>query len=64
MMTMDEQQVGYLKDITDFILQFEEDMVIPHTVGEDVIWKAKQLGYAMTKSDVIWVATNPHQLED
>jgi hypothetical protein len=54
-MTLNEQQVGYLKDITDYILKFEEDMVIPHTMSEDIVWKARQLGYAMTESNVIWI---------
>jgi len=62
-MKLSEQQLGYLKDITDYILKFEEDMVIPHTMSEDIVWKARQLGYAMTESDVIWVATNK-EMED
>ena len=57
-MTLNEQQVNYLKDITDYILKFEEDMVIPHTMSEDIVWKARQLGYAMTESNVIWITTN------
>lgn len=54
-MTLNERQVNYLKDITDYILKFEEDMVVPHTMSEDIVWKARQLGYAMTKSNVIWI---------
>ena len=62
-MRLNEQQVGYLKDITDYILQFEDDMVVPHTLDESICWKARQLGYAMTTSEIIWVATNK-ELED
>ena len=62
-MTLNEQQVNYLKDITDYILKFEEDMVIPHTMSEDIVWKARQLGYAMTESDIIWIRANK-KMED
>ena len=62
-MTLNEEQVNYLKDITDYILKFEEDMVIPHTMSEDIVWKARQLGYAMTESDIIWIRANK-KMED
>lgn len=62
-MTLNEREVLYLKDVTDYILQFEEDMVIPHTLSEDICWKARELAYAMTSSDIVWVTTNKN-LED
>ena len=62
-MILNQQQLGYLKDVTDYILQFEEDMVIPRLLDESVCWKAKQLAYAMTSSNVIWISTDK-TLED
>ena len=55
-MTLDQQQLGYLKDVTDYILSADEEEMEDLGNG-DIYWKAKQLGYTMTNANVIWVTT-------
>ena len=62
-MTLDQDQQLLLKEVTDFIIEFEEknyeDWVEREgNVEGHVYWKAKQLAYAMHKQGVIWIRAN------
>ena len=62
-MTLDQDQQLLLKEVTDFIIEFEEkdyeDWVKREGPAEaHVYWKAKQLAYAMHRQGVTWISTN------
>ena len=55
-MVLNQQQLFHLKEVTDFILQDEEEMEL---LGKSHIYRsALQLAYAMRDAEVIWVTEN------
>ena len=62
-MNLTEQDINHLKDVTDFIIEFEEDDYedwVRDTGNAEghVYWKAKQLAYALHRAGVMFYRTN------
>ena len=55
-MTLNNQQLLYLKEVTDFILQDEEEMELLEK--SHIYQYALRLAYAMRDAEIIWVTVN------